>query len=50
MTPSLRKRHRFIWIILAIVLPILFGLAIRGIPQPVHQKVLFQQSQIETTE
>lgn len=36
MTPTLRKRHRLIWIILAIALPFLYTLAIVNIPQTVY--------------
>ena len=42
MDPSLRKTHRRIWIILAIILPIIFVLAIMVIPKDAEQEVLYQ--------
>ena len=41
MTPTLRKRHRIFWMILAIVLPILFLAAILSIPDEVTQEELY---------
>ena len=40
MVPSLRKKHRLIWIILAVLLPVLFVAAVLVIPQPVYQDKL----------
>ena len=42
MDPSLRKTHRRIWIVLAILLPILFITAMMAIPDEVEQEVLYQ--------
>ncbi len=43
MTPDLRKRHRLIWIVLAVILPVLFVLAVLVIPkQPAVQDTLYQ--------
>ena len=42
MVPSLRKAHRRIWIILAILLPILYIAAILVIPDEVEQEILYQ--------
>lgn len=42
MTPTLRKRHRLVWLLLAIALPVLFVLALLSIPQPVMQDTLYQ--------
>ena len=44
MVPSLRKTHRRIWILLAILLPILYVAAIVVIPDEVEQEVLYQDS------
>jgi len=44
MTPSLRKRHRVIWLILALLLPLLFGLAIWSIPKDAVQEKLYQST------
>lgn len=41
MTPALRKYHRTIWMILAIVLPLLFIAAILSIPEKVTQEELY---------
>ena len=48
MSPKLRKRHRLVWTILAILLPVLFLLAIWSIPQPVVQETLYQSPSTET--
>jgi len=48
MDPSFRKTHRRIWIVLAILLPILFVAAITVIPKEIEQKVLYQD--VEPTE
>ena len=42
MTPSLRKRHRIIWMLLAIVLPLLFLAAVLSIPEKATQEKLYQ--------
>ena len=42
MHPTLRKRHRIIWIIIAVVLPLLFITAIMVIPKKVKQEKLYQ--------
>ena len=42
MIPSLRKRHRRMWLSLAFGMPLLFVAAIADIPQPVHQDKLYQ--------
>ncbi len=42
MSPSLRKRHRLIWWVLALLLPLLFIGAILVIPKPAHQDTLYQ--------
>ena len=42
MRHAFRKRHRRIWIILAIVLPILFVLAVLAIPEKTIQNKLYQ--------
>jgi hypothetical protein len=42
MVPSLRKKHRLIWIALAVLLPFLFVAALLVIPQPVYQDELPQ--------
>lgn len=44
MDPSLRKTHRRIWIVLAVLLPILFIAAIMVIPDEVEQEVLYQDA------
>lgn len=43
MIYSLRKRHRTIWYILAILLPILFALAIWLVPNQLYQDKLYQK-------
>ena len=45
MQPALRKRHKIIWIILAIVLPILFITAILNIPKKITQEKLFHKTE-----
>lgn len=40
MVPTLRKKHRIIWLILAVLLPVLFVAAVLVIPQPVYQEEL----------
>ena len=42
MVPSLRKTHRWVWIILAILLPILYVAAIYVIPEEVKQETIYQ--------
>lgn len=42
MVPSLRTKHRLIWIILAVLLPALFVAAVLVIPQQVYQDELPQ--------
>ena len=42
MHPTLRKRHRLIWLILAIALPLLFVAALMVIPKKVNQEKLYQ--------
>ena len=42
MTPTVRRNHRVIWIILAIALPILLFMAYSAIPEKAIQKELFQ--------
>jgi len=42
MNIAQRKRHRMIWMIMAVVLPILFTLAILWLPKEVYQDQLFQ--------
>jgi len=42
MTPTLRKRHRLVWLVLAIALPLLLVLALLSIPQPAVQDKLYQ--------
>ncbi len=44
MKPSLRKRHRIIWLLLAVVIPVLFVLAILYLPERVYQEQLFQET------
>ncbi|MDX1907065.1 MAG: hypothetical protein SF053_08530 [Bacteroidia bacterium] len=41
MTPSLRKRHRYIWLVWAILLPILVVIAWLTIPTPAYQDTLY---------
>ena len=48
MIPTLRKRHRQIWLILAIILPLLFVAAVLVIPRPVYQEQLYQKAKKET--
>ncbi len=43
MIHTLRKRHRMIWLVLAIALPVLYLLAISVIPEKVTQEKLYQQ-------
>ena len=45
MDQTLRKRHRQIWIALAILLAILFVAAIMVIPQEVDQDILYQDTE-----
>ena len=45
MDQTLRKRHRQIWIALAILLTILFVAAIMVIPQEVDQDILYQDTE-----
>lgn len=45
MTPTLRKRHFQIWLTLAVIMPILFVLAVLVIPQPVYQDTLYQDTE-----
>lgn len=42
MVPSFRKTHRRVWIILAILLPILYVAAIYMIPKEVTQETIYQ--------
>ena len=42
MIPSLRKRHRRVWLVLAIAMPLLFVAAVMVVPQPVYQDKLYQ--------
>jgi hypothetical protein len=42
MDPSLRKTHRRIWIVFAVLLPVLFVVAILVIPDEAEQEVLYQ--------
>jgi flagellar basal body-associated protein FliL len=49
MIPTLRKRHRQIWLVLAIILPLLFVAAVLVIPRPVYQEKLYQQPAKETS-
>ena len=44
MDPSLRKTHRRIWIVLAILLPVLFVVAILVLPKDVEQDTLYQDA------
>ncbi len=48
MILTLRKRHRQIWLILAIILPLLFVAAVLVIPRPVYQEKLYQNTEKET--
>ena len=43
MTPSLRKRHLLIWLVLAILMPVLFVAAILVSPEPAYQEELYQE-------
>jgi len=43
MTPKQRNSHRLIWVVFALVLPLLFLWAIQVIPQSVHQEKLYQE-------
>lgn len=43
MHPALRKRHRIVWLLFAIVLPVLFIIAICNIPEKATQEKLFQK-------
>ena len=45
MDQTLRKRHRQIWIALAILLASLFVAAIMVIPQEVDQDILYQDTE-----
>lgn len=45
MIPSLRRRHRLIWILWAILLPLGFVLAIASIPRPVYHPTDTQQAE-----
>ena len=49
MVPSLRKTHRRIWILLAVVLPVLYIAAILVIPDEVTQEKLYQDETLEQT-
>lgn len=42
MNVNQRKRHRLIWVIMAVLIPILFTLAVLWLPKEVHQDQLFQ--------
>lgn len=42
MHPSLRQKHKMIWLIWAIVIPLLFIAAIMVIPKKVKQEKLYQ--------
>ncbi|MCI4666691.1 MAG: hypothetical protein MRZ79_00920 [Bacteroidia bacterium] len=55
MNPKLRKRHRWIWMAWALILPILFALAVLLIPQQEVQNDEFpvlpdQSSHTQTTQ
>ncbi len=47
MIPAQRKRHRIIWLVFAILLPILFVLTVLVIPKPVTQPELYQESPLQ---
>ncbi len=42
MDTSLRKTHRRIWIVFAVILPVLFIAAVIAIPKGINQEVLYQ--------
>ncbi len=44
MVPSLRKAHRRIWIILAVLLPVFYVAAILVIPNEAKQEILYQDA------
>ena len=49
MVLSLRKAHRRIWIALAVILPILFLVAILVIPDEAKQETLYQDAYPDKT-
>lgn len=42
MVPALRKRHRRIWLVLAVIMPLLFVATMLVIPRPAYQDELYQ--------
>ncbi len=50
MNLSLRKRHRQMWLVLGIILPLLFVAAVLVIPRPVYQEKLYQPPAKESSE
>ena len=40
-----RKRHRIIWLLWAVLLPLLFVLSVLWLPKEVHQDGLFQKEE-----
>jgi hypothetical protein len=45
MNIAQRKRHRVAWMIMAVLLPILFALAMLWLPKEVYQDQLFQSKE-----
>ena len=45
MVPALRKRHRRIWLVLAVIMPLLFVAAVLVIPRPAYQNELYQSTE-----
>ena len=50
MTPTLRKKHRFFWILAALILPLLFVAAVWQIPQPAYESELPDMGQEKAIE
>ena len=44
MIPAQRKRHFWTWLIMAILLPILFFLALSVLPKNAYQEKLYQEA------
>lgn len=50
MKPSLRKRHRNMWLILAILMPVLFLLSVLVIPEKAVEKTPFPEIAVDKSE